>query len=229
MINRIQDYKCFDDKVFAELEAKLSMKKQASYNNEEQAKLHSAITNGTVKRAYNTYSVTNPAKIDYHVAMDNNMFKKVGWGEYLYAGFTGSDGFSDKYGFDDGSIWYIERDAQGNEYLVKQIDDKDELVRVASNNMFINEDNAVKVAQLLNIKGIEQNTINFLKRDNAMLNIAFKMLNNDLIKYIQQYSTNKQYIESKRNLKNALIVAIKSINKINNVNDLNIVIDSVMR
>lgn len=87
-VTRIQDYKCFDDQVFEQLETKLT-------------------------------------KVANKTALSD-----------LYAGFIGSEGFSDKYNFDDGAIWYIEKDVEGNEYLVKQVDDNDELIRVAVKEIF---------------------------------------------------------------------------------------------
>lgn len=228
MVNRIQDYHCFDDKTFAELEAKLNIKNK-TYDNQKTAELHQAITGGTIDKINNTYIVTTPTKIDFNKAMDNNLFKKVGWGEYLYAGFTGTQGFTDKYNFDDGSIWYVQTDEQGNEFLVKQVDDKDELVRVASNNSIIKANNLAKMAQILNIEGVDSKTVAFLKQDTALIKRACVTVNTLLTNYVKDYVSKKHYVEDKQKLKTALKVIGNTVDNIANKQYLNIVIDKIWK
>lgn len=175
----------------------------------------------------NKLNVKTNIKLAYNENKDK--FKRVAWGEYVYAAYTGSNGYQEKYAFDDGAIWYIETDEQGNQYIVKQVDDSDEIVRVASNNIFINEHNLLKFASLLNVQGFNQDTLNFIKSDNNTLKATCQQMNNKLVDYIKNYATKNNYIEDKKKLKNTVAIISKYIDKLNNVNELNSLIDKNMK
>lgn len=88
-------------------------------------------------------------RIDLRLAQESGNFKKLAWGRYCFQRESGIGAFS--YDFDDGSIWKVIKGEDGNEYLVKEIDEQSEEVirtKVASDKVNIN-DNNYKLASLI--------------------------------------------------------------------------------
>lgn len=226
MISRMQDFACFDERTFLELESKLN-KKNKTYNNIVEAKANSN-NDSNITKSYNGYTVATKQKMPYQQAMDNKMFKKVAWGEFVYAGYTGRESYIDgKYSFDDGAIWTVVKGEDGKEYLVKNIEN-DEIVRVASKKVTaVNDDNIHKIGKALNLFDFDKKTYSYLKERKLLANIC-NDVNKSLTAYIQNYITQHNYIESKEVLDDILNVVGSLSDNIENKNDINDIIESIV-
>ncbi len=203
MINRINGFNCFDDNEFFKLQLVVDKRKKCA-NKQSQPIV----------------------SIGYKEAMFSGMFKRIGWGEYLYNGRV--DDFATKYNFDDGSIWRVEKDDEGNEFLVKEVDKDNNLLRTASNEVFINEDNCKATMNLLSINSKEE-LLTFILDDKNISKYIYSKLNNIIKKYIQEYITDNGYIESKNILNDIINIVGKmlSTKEIKNLHDLDKIIETV--
>ncbi len=99
------------------------------------------------------YSIM-PECIDLKEAEQSGNFKKLAWGRYSFQKAS-SIGDFEHYNFDDGTIWKVIKDEDGNEVLVKEVDDSDEdkVVRQASLNkkasINVNSTNIAQIIQLV--------------------------------------------------------------------------------
>lgn len=76
---------------------------------------------------YRVYSVA-PVKVAKREAEASGAFKALGYGYYAFQRDASLEMHS--YNFDDGTVWRVAQDADGNEVLVKEVEDHDEeLVR----------------------------------------------------------------------------------------------------
>lgn len=201
MINRINSFNCFDDNEFLKIQLVVDKNK----NNKKSKPIVS---------------------VGYKEAMSSGMFKRIGWGEYLYNGRI--DDFSTKYKFDDGAIWRVEKDDAGNEFLVKEVDENNNLLRTASNEIYINSDNCKMAMNLLSIKS-KDDLLSFILEDKNISNLIYNKINNVIKKYVQNYITDNKYIESKELLNDIMNVISRmlSTKEINDLDDLNNVIKTM--
>jgi hypothetical protein len=166
-------------------------------------------------------------RLDLRTAMASGKFKKLAWGRYCFQRNANETLGNEKYDFDDGSIWKVIKDEDGHEYLVKEVDDKDEdkVIRnselkaaASKKQIFVNEDNAKNIVQIL---------YNFNNRFvDDMLKVAsnetIKMLNNKLNECIAEKIAENKFISSPKYL-SSITASIESgitDNKIKNMNQL---------
>ena len=218
MINRLNDFNCFDENDFLKLKMILN-KEKTKILNEKEAKLYKDIkSNVNIQETVDGYQVIDNDKINFDEAMLSGLFKKVAWGEYAYNGRQ--DNFSSKYSFDDGSIWKVEKDENGNEFLIKEIDDNDNLVRIASNEkIIINNRNCENAINVLSIFQNKDEILNYIFNDKNIKKIVFEKINNDIKKYVQEYITKHKYIESKDLLEDIMNIIGRMLNS-NEIKDL---------
>ena len=228
MINRINDFNCFDDSDFLKLKTILNKEKTNCLNKKE-AELHKNIKNNVnIQETINGYQVVDNDKINFNEAMLSGLFKKVAWGEYLYNGRQ--DNFSSKYSFDDGSIWKVEKDENGNEYLIKEIDDDNNLVRVASDEkIIINNKNCENAINLLSIFQDKDEILNYILNDKNIKKLVFEKINNDIKNYVQEYISKNKYIESKDMLEDIMNIVgrLLNSNEIKTLSDLDKTIKTI--
>jgi hypothetical protein len=233
VVNKINDFNCFDDSEFLKLETVLNRKSEATYKTKKEAELHKNLTNGTyIDKNINGYSVKSLDKIAFDKALESGLFKKVAWGEYLYSSFTGrNDVFPEKYSFDDGSIWKVEKDEDGNEYLVKEIDDEENLVRTASGKSgnYVTTGNFEELAKILSVFKDKEAIADYVISDKNINKYLFKVVNDKLEDYVKSYITDNDYTESKENLEDILNIISKMVKdeEIKNISDLNETIKTV--
>ena len=228
MINRINDFNCFDDSDFLKLKTILNKEKTNCLNKKE-AELHKNIKNNVnIQETINGYQVVDNDKFNFNEAMLSGLFKKIAWGEYLYNGRQ--DNFSSKYSFDDGSIWKVEKDENGNEYLIKEIDDDNNLVRVASDEkIIINNKNCENAINLLSIFQDKDEILNYILNDKNIKKLVFEKINNDIKNYVQEYISKNKYIESKDMLEDIMNIVgrLLNSNEIKTLSDLDKTIKTI--
>lgn len=222
MINRMNDFNCFDEKSFIELESQLTKDKVYKTKLEAQA---NANKNTITTPVYNGYKNSNK-KYDYQKAMSNKMFERVAWGEFRYSGYPGRmTNIDGKYSFDDGAIWKVIVGQDGKEYLVKEVVN-DEIVRTASNKIYVTASNVRNIAEALDVFSVNDKTYSYLKDNNLLSNICLSV-NKDLVNYVQDYMT-KNYVESKEKRDEILAVVSKLGNQIDNTYDIDKIIKKVV-
>lgn len=226
MIRKISDFNCFDDKTFLEIQNKLNKKSKFAKTLEEAFALSNK--DKIIKKNSVGYTVENKDKIDYKEAMENNMFKRVAWGEFTYsAAYTGRTTSVDgKYSFDDGAIWKVTIGEDGKEYLTKTVDDDDNLVRVASKKKkYVNKSNMRKIAEILDMC-MDDKVYNLLENNNCV-DMCCPAIEKELVSYIQNYITEHKYIEAKEYLDSILQIICDLQSEINSLIDVNDIIDTV--
>ena len=154
-----------------------------------------------------------PDKVKFEEALESGTFKKLAWGRYSFQKEAGLGMF--KYDFDEGTIWRVMTGEDGQEYLIKEVDDEkeDEVVRikVASNEEIMVNDNTVKTVLKILYDNLDQN--DFIK-DVLSSNVKpqiYSMLNEKLVKAIDQSIDSNQFIKSPRyvaDLKGVVKIAI---------------------
>lgn len=231
MINRIGEFNCLDEKEFLKLESILNNNKkvEAKYDNKKEAELHKNIKKNTsIEQNIDGYYVVDNYKVRLSDAISTGLFKKVSWGSYLYNGRNTT--FPDKYSFDDGSIWKIEVDENGNEYLVKQVDDDNNLIRTAKNNeeVYINNSNYNNAIKVLSLFKDDNDLLKFLLNDEGIQKILFNYINDNIKEYIKNYLTINS-IESESLLNDIMNIIGRMLknNDIKNLKDLDNVIKTI--
>lgn len=78
---------------------------------------------------YNVYSFAKKA-ITLNEAEQSGSFKKLAWGRYCFQKSSSINNFLD-YNFDDGSIWRVISNDNGQQFLIKETEenDEDEVIR----------------------------------------------------------------------------------------------------
>lgn len=148
------------------------------------------------------YKVTAKQKerIDLRKAQESGMFKKLAWGRYCFERESRLGAFS--YDFDDGSIWKVVKGEDGNEYLIKEVDDNDKEVirtKVASNDISINDDNyktAMKLA-FNNENELKEGSISHYLIAIGAKDKLYKAIEAKLDDTISSQIVNNHYIQSK--------------------------------
>lgn len=233
MINRINDFNCFDDNTFLKLDIILNKKVEAKYQDIKEAQLHNSINKDTkIEETINGYSIVNKDKMNLEDALSSGMFKKIAWGEYLYSNFTGrNDSFPEKYSFDDGSIWKVEKGEDGKDYLVKEVDDNDNLLRTAGQgkNIYVSKANAEEVINVFKVFKDKDDILNYILNDKNVSKYVFEMLSSKLEEYVKEYLTKNKYTESKDLLDDILTLISRMLksNDIKSLNDLDNVIKTI--
>lgn len=136
MIRRTDDYSVFADKdlskIASAVEKAESKKLFDSFDNEIDAEIASTELRikgykATIERTAGKFKVV-VTKQD-HIALDeaeeSGQFKKLAWGRYSFERQSGV-GELFEYNFNDGSIWKLATDDDGNSVLVKEVDEEDE-------------------------------------------------------------------------------------------------------
>lgn len=158
-----------------------------------------------VKPNVNNVYIIKQKKLPIKEAKLSGNFKKLAWGKYQYI-----VGKTNKFGFDEGSIWTVIKDEDGNEYLVKEIsDDEERIVRCASGETLIDNPK-----ELLN-KLYKNNEILDDIDDKKILN---NILNNKIAKICRNINANCTNVEFERN-KNKVINILKDKN-FNDISDI---------
>ena len=238
MIKRFTDETTFSDDLFAKLEKVVSDENaeqtlQVSDSEEQikQAELEAKIRgmNVTVEKVNDKYHLKTQKqeRIKYREAMNSGRFKKLAWGRYCFQRQANEPLGFEKYDFDDGSIWKVIKGEDGKEYLVKEVDDKDEdkvirnskLKAAASKKpMFVTETNAKNIVQIL------YNCNNRFVDDmlKTASNATIKMLNDKLAECIAEKIAENKFISSPKYLSSVTASVESAItdNKIKNMNQL---------
>lgn len=230
MIYRINTFNCFDDKEFLKLDTILNREKEIKKLNEKEVVLYKNIKNDkNINKSINGYEITNKDKIDFESALSTGLFKRIAWGEYLYNGRN--DTFPDKYNFDDGAIWKVEKDSDGHEYLVKEINDDGELLRTAgkNSNIYISSSNCKEAINLFSIFKDKDEILNFILNDERINKIIFEDLSSKIENYVKQYMSDNGYIESKDLLNDIMNIISKMLktNDITSIKELDNVIETI--
>jgi hypothetical protein len=174
-------------------------------------------------------------KVKYSEAMESGQFKKLAWGRYSFDRHAALGMF--KYDFDDGSIWKVVNSEDGQEYLVKEVDDEDEsnIIRIktasASNAPLVNANNIKNVLAILyDINDVEHNAMvnDLLSSDNQQLTANYmQLLNQKMIELISNKVEQNHFIESSYytdELHDVIKIAVSN-NEINSKERLNTLID----
>lgn len=136
MIRRTDDYSVFSDKELNKLASVVenidNKKLFDSFPNEIDAEIASAELEikgfkTSIEKTASDYRVTviKQNNISLSEAEESGLFKKVAWGRYSFERESGVGDLFD-YNFNDGSIWKLATDENGNQVLVKETDDEDE-------------------------------------------------------------------------------------------------------
>lgn len=208
MIKRNDDFGFIDDSFFTKLaevvkeqEEKKTVEitkdaKRAQIVSKQLAVLgyHTEIheTNGTYK------VIAFPKKrLDFYEAMQSGQFRKVAWGMYSFNRQANEQlGFT-KYDFDDGSIWKVVKGSDGKDYLVKEVDDKDENKVVRTKT----KQSTPKVASLEND----------VTKENVkdVIHLLYDNVNDDFIDDMLQSSANELLKMVEEKLKNTINASIQ--------------------
>lgn len=187
MIRRVSDYSALSDKDLNKLASivKEQDNKQLHDSVEDQNLAHTIAAELRVKgfktevtkigKIYNVYKIV-PESIPLHEAENSGNFKKIAWGHYSFQKNSSLEMNSEKYNFNDGSIWVLSSDENGNQVLIKKVEDDDEEnvirnvnndsnVRFASNdeNSLLKYANDKSVNAISKILYKEELNSNFLK------------------------------------------------------------------
>ena len=149
-------------------------------------------TNGTYK------VIAYPKKrLDFYEAIQSGQFKKVAWGMYSFNRQANEQlGFT-KYDFDDGSIWKVVKGSDGKDYLVKEVDDKDETKVVRT-----------KVKQSIpKVASLENDVTKENVKD--VIHLLYDNVNDDFIDDMLQSSANELLKMVEEKLKNTINASIK--------------------
>lgn len=105
-----------------------------------------------------------PDKVKFEEAINSGAFQKLAWGRYSFQRESAIGMF--KYDFDDGSIWKTMVGEDGEEYLVKEVDetDEDNVVRnkVASKTIesIVSDNNVKNVVSILYDTNADNDLVN---------------------------------------------------------------------
>lgn len=145
-----------------------------------------------------TASITD--KINLKDAEDSGAFKKLAWGRYCFERESSIGMF--KYNFDDGSIWRVMTGENGEEYLVKEIDEEneDDVIRVKTANnkgSIVNDDNVkIILAILYDINESENNELISDILDSNIKNDFYKVINAKFSDKVKNLIISNHYIQS---------------------------------
>lgn len=136
MIRRTDDYSVFSNdelnKLASVIKKAESKKLFNSFDNEKDAEIAKSELelqgfNAVIEKTANKYNV-NTIKDEFvslEEAEKSGQFKKLAWGRYCFQRESGVGDLFD-YSFNDGSIWKLATDEEGNAVLIKEVDDEDE-------------------------------------------------------------------------------------------------------
>jgi hypothetical protein len=142
MIRRTDDFSGLSNQDLSKIASVVSKKESKKlfdvYDSEKKAVLASSelkingyqvevLKNG---EKYDVYTI-QPDTVTFDDAEKSGQFKKLAWGRYCFQRESKLGLFD--YNFNDGSIWKLSTDAQGNKVLVKQVEEEnpDETIRFA--------------------------------------------------------------------------------------------------
>lgn len=186
--------------------------------------------NCEIRKMGNKYKVIAiaPEKIKLTEALSTNGFEKLAWGRYCFQKENALGMF--KYDYDDGSIWRVISGDDGNEYLVKEINDEneDEVVRTKSasenNDKIVDDCNVKSVIKTLYNNYNDNEILNDLLSSpvkKEIYNFLNKKLKNKIASIIQQnhFIQSPEYINDvttivKTAINNKNINSSKSLNKV---------------
>lgn len=225
MIKRVSDYSGIDDKTFNYIKEVLDKKntlidivdtEKEAINMQMELNVKGQKTEIIpYGNKFKILACNKQDKVDLREAKNSGMFKKLAWGRYY---FTKENKLGDKsYDFDDGSIWKVVKGEDGIEYLIKEMNNEDDVVRFTSND-YINEDNYEKFASVLNIDTKPGSVINMMITTGMQKEIG-KLIDTQLDQEIYKKMVNNHYIQSKdynNEIKEILISAINNSDIKNN-------------
>lgn len=164
MIRRTDDYSALSDKELNKIAniVKKAESKKLYDTCEDINKANLIATELKVKgfkteifKVENKYQVfaSAPDSVSLENAEKSGQFKKLAWGRYSFQKESAVGMFD--FNFDDGSIWRVSQDDEGNQILIKEVDDEneEEVVRGVQNL------NHVKTAGCDNLKYVSKNTM----------------------------------------------------------------------
>lgn len=136
-----------------------------------------------------------PEKIKLESAIKSGAFKKLAWGRYS---FQKQSAMND-YDFDDGSIWRVITDKDGQEYLIIEIDDEDgEIIReklANCENQLVNDNNIKRTMSILYNNNYNTEFLDDLLRSDIKNNV-YAFLNNKLSEKIDHLIVDNHFINS---------------------------------
>jgi membrane-associated HD superfamily phosphohydrolase len=161
-----------------------------------------------IKTSNNKYKLyyADKNKINFKTAQNSGMFKSLAWGRYSFQREESINPAFD-YDFDDGSIWKLITDENGEQYLIKEVDDDGNVIRtktasvnmkkIADNGCYIDDDNFDKIMQILyhNSKTPNQEFIDTLLNSEIKTNI-YKILSEKMDKLITEKLESKNVPEN---------------------------------
>jgi hypothetical protein len=154
-----------------------------------------------------------PDKVKFQEAVESGAFKKLAWGRYSFQKEAGLGMF--KYDFDEGTIWRVMTGEDGQDYLIKEVDDEmeDEVVRTktASNDEIMINDNNVKTVLKILYDNLDQNDFIRDVLSSSIKPQIYSMLNEKLVKVIDQNIDSNQFVKSPQyvaDLKGVVKIAI---------------------
>lgn len=165
---------------------------------------------------YKIYIIDSPS-IKLSDARKSKAFKKLAWGNY-YA-FQKQSDVNNKYDFDDGSIWKVCKDENGEEYLIKEVNENEEVIRGI--NDYINDDNYEKFAKIaFNLDNISENqTIQYMVNNNLKKD-AFTVISKKMEEILNELiCKNVNDINFINETKKLVIKCIKE-DKVSNLEDI---------
>lgn len=122
---------------------------------------------------YHVYATT-PESVELTDAENSGQFKKLAWGRYCFQRESAIGDFN----FDDGSIWKLSQDENGNSILIKEVsdEDEDEVIRdgvtkvansVVKKALYANDSNITSLTKMLYGNDLDENFVKDLLSSNA--------------------------------------------------------------
>ena len=229
MIKRSNDFNCFNDDIFNNLKNIIENKsKLIDIVDDEntalnkQKELNIMGQNSEIVPFGSKFKIVAKKQemLDLREAKNSGMFKKLAWGRYY---FTKENKLGDKsYDFDDGSIWKVIKGEDGVEYLTKEVDENEEVIRCS--NDYLTDDNYKKFASILNIDTKTGSVLDMMITSNMQKEMN-KFINTQLETTIANKIAANNYIQSKdynNEIKELVITSINNdiINKNEDIDKL---------
>ena len=230
MIRRISDYSYIDDSAFEKIANVVNDSKKLIKIVEDED--HAQIIAKNLQVNYDTkieyinnnyYIYAMPKqRIALDEAKSSGFFKKIAYNQYQFNKQANNPLGWQHYNFDDGTIWKVMTASDGKEYLVKEIDKNNQIIRQPcekiKNNLIITANKHIANSQIKQLCNILYGDVNsdFINDLDKSFNL-FTMLTNklDLIIDSELKYLNIQSNQYKQDIYNKIIQGIKN-NKITN-------------
>lgn len=221
MIKRTDDYNVFSDDVLNKIASAVkkseNRKLYDTYEDRNQAHIVKAeleikgfqaeVFNSNGK--YHVYSIV-PDSVDLKTAEESGQFKKLAWGRYCFQRESAIGDFN----FDDGSIWKLSQDENGNSILIKEVSEEDdeEVVRgtkktaglIKEASAYTNDSNLKSIISMLYTQPFDENFITDLMASSAkqtVFDMFDKKLDETVLEKIETIGvTDQSVVEELKNL-----------------------------